>query len=145
MPKAAVDTSKEVVDGDTITALLKHRFQIMSRYGKEVILPVLQEERVKACVAGKKVLDSVKTALTRDRSLVKEQEKPLIASALEKHASLQLVYQYQARLHEIWERTTATQKELIEAIQEWCRQAEATGINALREFSRQLKGYQVVR
>ena len=32
-------------------------------------------------------------------------------------------------------------EELIEALQEWCRQAEATGIEALREFVKHLKAY----
>jgi len=45
------------------------------------------------------------------------------------------------RLQAIWAKSTATQKELLEALQEWCRQAEATGIVSLREFVQRLKAY----
>jgi stearoyl-CoA desaturase (delta-9 desaturase) len=45
------------------------------------------------------------------------------------------------RLQEIWQRSAATQDLLLHALEDWCRQAEATGIQALRDFSRKLKTY----
>ena len=60
---------------------------------------------------------------------------------LENHPILSMVYQYRLKLQSIWARSTASQKELVEALQEWCRQAEASGINALREFVKHLKMY----
>jgi stearoyl-CoA desaturase (delta-9 desaturase) len=60
---------------------------------------------------------------------------------LEQHRPLQEVYQLRLRLQNIWAKSAATQAELLEALQEWCRQAEATGISALKDFVRQLKAY----
>ena len=54
---------------------------------------------------------------------------------------LALVYQYRLKLQAIWGRTTATQRELLEALQDWCKQAEATGVHALRKFAISLAGF----
>ena len=32
-------------------------------------------------------------------------------------------------------------EKLLQALQEWCQQAEATGVQALEEFAQRLKGY----
>ncbi len=58
---------------------------------------------------------------------------------------LALVYQYRLKLQAIWGRTTATQRELLEALQDWCKQAEATGICALRKFAIRLAGFSTHR
>ena len=52
-----------------------------------------------------------------------------------------MVYQFRENLQAIWGRSTASQKELLDALQEWCQQAEATGIDVLRHFSARLKTY----
>jgi len=65
--------------------------------------------------------------------------KPLLKS--ENRAALQLVTQFRAQLQAIWNKTTASQKELIEALHEWCEQAEKTGVKRLQEFVAYLKGY----
>jgi len=140
-PKATLDSAKVAVDADTIKALVTYRFQVMARYSKDVILPVLQEEKKRAGLAGRSVLQRVRTLLIREPSLVKDAKKKQLESVLENHQSLSTVYQYRLKLQNIWARSTATQKELVEALQEWCKQAEATGIVALREFVKHLKTY----
>jgi stearoyl-CoA desaturase (delta-9 desaturase) len=52
-----------------------------------------------------------------------------------------MVYQFRLKLQDIWSRSTISQNELLEALQEWCRQAEATGNEALQRFSQRLKTY----
>lgn len=41
----------------------------------------------------------------------------------------------------LWQRSTATQEELIARLQDWCRRAEASGIRQLEEFSLRLRSY----
>jgi stearoyl-CoA desaturase (delta-9 desaturase) len=72
---------------------------------------------------------------------MKASQKLCLASVLENFHSLRVVYQFRIALQDIWSRRTANQKELIEALQEWCRQAEATGIEALNRFASHLKTY----
>lgn len=140
-PKAQLLPGKASIDIDTLKAILTNRFQLMASYSKEVVIPVLQEERRRAGNAGRSVLRRVRTLLIRETSLVKGAQKERLAHVLESHPMLSSVYQYRLKLQNIWARSTASQKELLEALQEWCRQAEASGIEALREFVKHLKTY----
>ncbi|EKD72214.1 MAG: hypothetical protein ACD_45C00736G0003 [uncultured bacterium] len=140
-PKAVLLPGKKTVDIDTLKAILTNRFQVMAQYSKNVILPVLREERRRAGEAGSAMLRRVRTLLIRETSLVDSSGQQYLAKALNRYRSLDIVYQYRLKLQNIWAKSTATQNELVEALQEWCRQAEATGISVLREFVKQLKAY----
>ena len=41
----------------------------------------------------------------------------------------------------LWGRTTASEEQLAQQLEDWCRRAEESGIAALREFSRTLRSY----
>lgn len=140
-PKAHISEGKMTVDVDTLKAILTNRFQVMAQYSKNVIMPVLRDERRRAGEAGSAMLRRVRTLLIRETSLVDHSGKQDLANVLERHRALDVVYQFRLRLQNIWAKSAATQAELLDALQEWCRQAEATGINALRDFVNQLKAY----
>ncbi len=140
-PKPVVVEGKTQIDKDTVVALLRNRFQVMSRYSKDVLIPVFNQEKAKAGAASRALLAKAKSVLSLERSLVPEVRRQQIAELLQDYSHLDMVYQYQQKLLDIWEWTTASNKELIDAIQEWCRQAEATGIEALQEFSRKIRSY----
>jgi stearoyl-CoA desaturase (delta-9 desaturase) len=140
-PKPAFAPGKLTADLDTLKAVLTNRFQVMARYSKKVILPVLSEERKRAGDAGRALLHRVRTLLIRETSLVDQSGQQRLAKVLEHHSSLGVVYQFRLKLQNIWAKSAATPAELLESLQEWCRQAEATGINALRDFAKHLKAY----
>ena len=140
-PKLENIPGKAHVDADTLAALITNRFQVLARYSREVLLPVLHEEKLKANTSSKALLKRAKVALIRTESLLNEEGKQQIAEVMDNHHMLALVYQYRLKLQAIWGRTTATQRELLEALQEWCKQAEATGVQALRKFAISLAGF----
>ena len=41
----------------------------------------------------------------------------------------------------LWERSTLTQEQLIKQLEDWCHRAEASGIEALQQFSQRLRRY----
>ena len=41
----------------------------------------------------------------------------------------------------LWERSTLTQEQLTKQLEDWCHRAEASGIEALRQFSQRLRCY----
>jgi stearoyl-CoA desaturase (delta-9 desaturase) len=141
VPKLKMLATKTAVDADTLTALITYRLQVMARYTREVIVPALREEKKHAGKTGRALFSRAKTMLVRDASLMKAPQQARLAELLANCQSLQVVYQYRQNLQAIWNRSTASQKELLEALQEWCRQAEATGIEALQSFSARLKTY----
>jgi len=56
---------------------------------------------------------------------------------------LGFVHEMKLNLQEIWERSTTTQDALLRALEDWCRRAEASGIQSLREFARRLSSYRL--
>ena len=141
-PKEHLLPGKTAVDTDTLMAIFTNRFQVMARYSKKVVIPVLREERRRAGAASKAMLRRVRTLLVRETSLIKDHaQQQQLTEVLANFNSINVVYQFRLRLQAIWAKSTATQKELLEALQEWCRQAEATGIVSLREFVQRLKAY----
>ena len=140
-PQVQLAHDKKSIDIDTVKALLTNRFQVLAQYSHEVISPVLSEERDRAGSKGRSMLRRIKALLVREPSLVDPAGKQQLTHALENYASLSVVYQFRLKLQNLWAKSTASQAELLEALQEWCRQAEATGIKALREFVAQLKSY----
>lgn len=141
VPKPKMLPTKNHIDTDTLKAIITYRLQVMSRYTREVVLPMLHEEKQRASKTGKALLKKASTVLIREDSIMQAAQKTRLAHLLENFQSLRVVYQYRVRLQEIWSRSTASQKELIDALQDWCQQAEATGIEKLRQFSRLLKTY----
>ena len=75
--------------------------------------------------------------------LIDEPAKKSLFLFLENKHHLREVYQYRQQLQLIWTKTTATQKELVEALQEWCKQAESSRVETLRRFVVKLRGYVV--
>lgn len=141
IPKPKMNHAKSMIDTDTLKAIITYRFQLMSRYASEVVLPALREEKKRACKTGQALLHRAGTVLVRDDSIMKASQKARLAAVLENFQSLRVVYQYRVKLQAIWSRSTASQKELLDALQEWCQQAEATGIDVLLAFAKRLKTY----
>ncbi|MBX3708687.1 MAG: fatty acid desaturase [Gammaproteobacteria bacterium] len=141
VPQPKMLPTKTCIDTDTLKAIIMYRFQVMSRYSREVVMPVLQEEKKRASKASKMLLCRAKTILVCDSSIMKASQRLRLAAVLENFQSLRVIYQFRIKLQDIWNRSTASQKELLDALQEWCQQAEATGIETLHKFSCRLKTY----
>lgn len=142
-PKITIQEGKLQVDIDTVRAVIANRFQVMTQYYKTVLKPMLKSEQLNARV---KIYD--KKLFQRAGSLFKRQDKMLSARAserlqaiLSRYDELRLAYNYRQSLQNIWLKTASSQKELLDALQSWCKQAEESGLESLRQFSMQLKGY----
>lgn len=140
-PKLARQLGKAHIDLETVSAVISNRFQVMAQYSREVLLPVLKAERRLASFSDKRLLRRAKVLLIRAEPLLDEASQRSLAVILGKHQLLALVYRYRTALQAVWEQTTATQRELLEALQEWRRQAEATGIVVLRNFANTISGF----
>ncbi|AHE66128.1 DesA family fatty acid desaturase [Legionella oakridgensis] len=142
-PKLAREEGKRHVDLDTVKAVISNRFQVMSYYYKHVVRPILRQEK-RNHVENK----GDKRLFLRAGSLLRRQEKLLsprassrLQALLNRYERLRLVYSYRQSLQNIWLKTATSQKDLIESLQQWCKQAEESGLEVLRQFAQQLKGY----
>jgi stearoyl-CoA desaturase (delta-9 desaturase) len=140
-PRPTFNPHKQQCDIETVKAVVANRFQIMARFAREVMKQVHREELRKADPETLTLLKRTKRLLVREVSLIDEDSKQWLRKALERNRTLDTVYHMKEKLQDIWQRSATTQEQLLQALEDWCRQAEATGIEALREFSRKLRTY----
>jgi stearoyl-CoA desaturase (delta-9 desaturase) len=140
-PTPQREPGKQVVDLDTLRAIVSNRFYVMADFGREVLLPVLREELRKADNSSRQFLKRAKAVLVRDDTRLDEQERDRLRHALSASQRLRTVYEYRLKLQAIWGRTTASHEKLLAALQDWCLQAEASGIKALQDFAHTLRSY----
>jgi len=139
--RPVIDQTKTVVDMDTVKAVISHRMFVLSNYAKEVMKPVMRKELCRDEYSCRKMYRQAARLLVREESRLDERSRARLANILEQSQVLATVHSYRKRLQAVWERTATSQDALLKALQDWCRQAEATGIQALEDFSRDLRGY----
>ncbi|MGH8605232.1 MAG: DesA/ISL3 alpha bundle tail domain-containing protein [Gammaproteobacteria bacterium] len=93
----------------------------------------------------REMLKPMKSLLTQEETQMDEEAKRQLERGLEYSQRLAVVYQFKLRLQQLWKEKRATQEGLLQSLQEWCRQAEASGIKALQEFVQFLRGYTLQR
>jgi len=132
---------KQTMDMDTAMAILNNRFQIMAQYRKQVIKPLAQQEMQRVDESVRHLFRRAKRLLSRETSLLEPQQEAKIQTILEQSQSLRIIYEKRLALQQIWTRTSSNGHEMLQALSDWCIQAEATGIKALRDFAAQLRTY----
>jgi stearoyl-CoA desaturase (delta-9 desaturase) len=141
-PELTYDKAKDHIDLETVRAVVANRFLLMSQFAREVLKHVHREELKNADRADKTGLTLLKRAwrlMVREPRLLDAAARTNLQKALEQHQRLETVYAMKQKLADIWQRSAATQEHLIHALQEWCREAEATGIERLRMFASKLR------
>ncbi len=141
-PKPVTTHTAHAINTDTVTALVQNRFQIMARYSKEVIATVNREVLKRAEKKEVRLLKKANKVLTREETLMDEYSQTLLQAILEKYQELKTVYQFKRGLQELCSnKNRLTPDSLIKQVQDWCKQAEESGIQALERFAAQLKSY----
>lgn len=142
-PKLARQEGKLQVDLDTVKAVIANRFQVMSHYYKGVVRPILKNAKREGVEtkADKRLFQRAGRLLRLQEGLLSERANSRLQALLNHDEQLRVVYTYRQSLQNVWLKTATSQKELIEALQQWCRQAEESGLDVLRQFAQQLKAY----
>ena len=144
-PVVARDPDKRVVDVDTAFAVVNDRFRVMDRYAREVVAPMLRAEKARVGASTGLALTRLRKLMVREQSLVSDREQKQLELALEESPSLRAIYEARLRLQEIWRTRGESMEAKLEALRKWCADAEASGIEALREFAEELKAYTIPR
>lgn len=142
-PKLARENSKLHVDLDTVKAVIANRFEVMSNYHKNVLLPMLKQVKKDGIEnkQDKKLMQRAHFLLRREKSLLSPKASSKLQALLDRYEQLRLAYNYRQSLQNVWLKTATSQKELVEALQNWCKQAEESGLEVLSQFSKQIKSY----
>lgn len=129
-------------DTDTLKALLTHRFQAMTDYQHTVLKPALREE---ARIAGAKLRAllprKLQKGLADDGRWLKPDAREQLQQWVAQRPRIHTLVEYRARLAAVLETRSQSANDTLQQLQAWCREAEASGIQALEEFSLRMKGY----
>ena len=134
---------KQVIDLDTLRAVVLGRLYVMADFGRNVVAPVLREELRKADDSRRRVLKRTKVLLLREEAQLDARDRARLHSVLDMSQALCTVYEFRMSLQSLWNRTTVSHEKLLASLQDWCMQAEASGIQVLQEFAQSLRGYSV--
>ena len=140
-PEVVMVPGKRDPDVETVQALISNRFQVMADYAKRVLNRVYAEEFAKFDSNQRGFLKSARALLIREESLLNKEAKQHLERILASSDALEIVYRYKGQLQTLWQQRHATHEHLAEALHEWCRQAEESGVRALEEFARTLPAY----
>jgi stearoyl-CoA desaturase (delta-9 desaturase) len=142
-PRPHLERKRNELDADTVHALFTNRMHVLREYARRVVLPVCRE------LARKEPRGSVpaRTAklLIRHPTLLAEEARRALRELLERYEVLRRVVEAREGLQHLWNETSANQSRAVAQLKEWCAQAEASGIRALREFSLGLSAYASAR
>jgi len=146
-PQLVSNPTKQHLDLDTVKAVVRNRFQIMARFSRDVTRLVHREELRKADRRDHShwpMLKQARRLMKKEAMHLSQKNRERLQNILRQNATLKTVYDMKHKLQEIWERSASTQENLLASLEEWCRQAEATGIKALTDFSKTLRTYTLV-
>ncbi len=132
------------LDLNVARAIVASRLQVLARYGQEVIGKVHRQElrRLDADRGTRGTFKQARRLLLREASLLDMEAKRRLEAALAYSQALQSACQFRDRLQAIWQRS-GRPEEMLAQLQLWCREAEASGIDALRRFAENLRRYRL--
>ncbi|NNF16350.1 MAG: acyl-CoA desaturase [Gammaproteobacteria bacterium] len=133
---------KPKVDVETVSAIVLNRMHVLRTYARAVTLPVLQAEKARQSAANAgDMWRRAKRILVRRPELLSRRHRERLEQLLANNEKLKTVHELREKLRGLWTGATVSNDKLIQQLKDWCKEAEATGIRALQEFSQHLKTY----
>jgi stearoyl-CoA desaturase (delta-9 desaturase) len=142
-PKVHWQPVRPNVDFGMLQAVITHRYDVVTRYVGSM-KQVLADEvtHLKANTYLPHVdMSRLRTWLRLEPSAMQSQDKAELDQMLAKSDRLNTIYRMRTELSAVWERSNASKEQLVKQLQDWCQKAEASGIEALQEFSQRLRRY----
>jgi len=140
-PIAHYVPGKQDVDVETVQAIANNRFQIMRQYRKRVMEPVLRQQKALMDDEIRPRYRKLKRLLSREATLIRPREKEHLETVLERHEILRQIYEKSYELQALWRQRGLKPQEKLQALMDWCKEAEASGIRYLEDFAAHLRAY----
>ncbi len=138
-PRVRWGEIKHFCDADLLHAVITHRYDVLTRYTRSTKSAYAQElDKLRGALPD---VAKVRRWLNLDQNTLKPTEKAELLSVLAKSDRLKTIYQMRQELIALWSRSTASSEQLVRQLQDWCQKAEASGIEALSQFSLRLRSY----
>ncbi len=141
-PTPRFSEAKPVIDGETLQAVIAHRYDVLAKYAKSLKATYTEElDKLRQSPKDAQALRGLRRWLNKDEAKLAEQHRVQLEAGLAKSKALQTAYAMRRELVEVWERSAASKDQLVKKLQDWCHRAETSGIAPLVEFSQRLRCY----
>lgn len=140
-PQPVREKNKDKIDLETAKAIISSKLHVMADYAQYVTLPTFQDELSGVDTRCKKLMRQMRTALVRENTRLKPLHRKHLQKLLQNSEALHTVYEFRSKLQQLWNVTYASHERLVQAITQWCGEAEATGIRVLQTFAQGLRSY----
>jgi stearoyl-CoA desaturase (delta-9 desaturase) len=141
-PKTSFEVPEHrVVDIEMWKAVFTNRFHVLKLYGSRVVRPVVRSQARGVSGEALQRLLSARKLLASEAAALDVKAMARLREALESNHTLHTIYEFKQRLKGLWNQHQREPSDPLAKLQAWCIDAEASGIAALQEFARQLRGY----
>jgi stearoyl-CoA desaturase (delta-9 desaturase) len=136
-PRLDIRPNISAPDAETMKAMMVHRWQVATDYFATVLKPQLKAE-------AEALPRRLRRALRSDGRWLDASRRERMQAYVAARPQLQQLVEFRQKLLAIYDIKSADAAAKMEALRAWCREAEATRIAALEQFSARLKGYALV-
>ena len=145
-PKLTLAGAKMSCDEDTLQAIVLSRYEVLTKYARSLKQTCAEEvARLRAAHAVRADRKSVRRLLDSDARKLSAFDLERVNEMVSSSKKLETVYAMREELTALWQRSSATKEQLVHELEEWCRRAEASGIDALQDFSHRLRRFRLAR
>lgn len=142
-PKPRLVAPRAVVDMDTVQAVIRHHYDVLSSYTRSLKTAHAREcgrLREQAPQQARALRGMKRWLGVDERALDASRQAQMLAALGASHA-LATMYAMRRELTVLWARSGATGEQLVRRLQDWCERAEDSGIAPLADFSMRLRSY----
>ena len=129
-------------DLEALRSVLIHRMHVLRAYMHTVTLPVLRREYEALGNNARALSPHVRRWLTWQPQQLEESDRLQLRELREQLPAFELVLQFRSELKKLWEGAHTSNERLLEDFSQWCRRAEESGNQYLREFVSYLRSFQ---
>jgi len=126
-------------DPNAVYAVIHNRMHVLRAYAQQVVRPVLELELGRQSRRG--AVRASRQLLIRSPMLLDAAAQSRLQELLDTYPMLKTVHDCQTQLRQLWETAHPAGDDVVRIFRDWCTQAEASGIQALGDFARTLRGF----
>jgi len=129
-------------DLEALRSILINRMHVLRAYMNNVTLPVLRRESESLGSNAGALLPRVRRWLTWQPQMLDDSDRRELVELRSKLPTFELVLEYRNELKKLWEGAHTSNERLLDDFRQWCRRAEESGNQYLREFVDYLRSFQ---
>ncbi len=117
-----------------VQGMLQARFHVLARYAREVVDRVWRQQHSVTPAAERHYLRRARKLIKLNHAQLDDSTQSWLRRFLQNNKELGEVYLRQQELMDLWRSRYTHHEQRLQALRDWCRNAELSGILALNEF-----------